>query len=132
MAYNMFNPQNYFGQQQQPQQIYPQPNGNVFLVNSSLEAANIPVGLGTTVAISLNDNLMYLKNAANGVPNTLAYKLVPYNEPPQKIAIPQPSNENPLEQRMAAMEQQLSQIIEALKKQSPTREPKKEQVPWDT
>lgn len=130
MAYNMFNPQNYFGQQQQPQQIYPQPNGSVFLVNSSLEAANIPVGLGTTVAISLNDNLMYLKNAANGVPNTLAYKLVPYNEPPQKVAAPQ-SNENNLEQRMTVMEQQLAQLIEALKPPTPNREPKKEPIPWD-
>ena len=130
MAYNMFNPQNYFGQQQQSQQMYPQPNGNVFLVNSSLEAANIPVGLGTTVAISLNDNLMYLKNAANGVPNTLAYKLVPYNEPPQKIAAPQ-SNENSLEQRMTTMEQQLAQLIEALKPPTPNRESKKEPIPWD-
>ena len=130
MAYNMFNPQNYFGQQQQPQQMYPQPNGNVFLVNSSLEAANIPVGMGTTAAISLNDNLLYLKNAANGAPTVLTYKLVPYSEPPKAAPpVQQQISEPNLEQRMTMMEQQLQQLVESLKM---NREPKKEAIPWDT
>ena len=49
--YNFGNPMS-----QQP------PSGNVYLVNSFNEAANVPQGFGTTVNLCLNDNIMYMRN----------------------------------------------------------------------
>lgn len=124
MTYNLYNPQGYFNQ---PQQIAP--SGQVFMVNNSYDAANIPMGIGTTVAISLNDNIMYLKNAANGVQNILAYKLTPYTEPQHQP--PAATGNNDLEKRMAAMEQQISILVNSLNNQKKDNKDRKP-IPWDT
>lgn len=126
MAYNMYNPQGYFNQ---PQQMVP--SGQVFMVNNSYEAANIPMGIGTTVAISLNDNIMYLKNAANGAQNVIAYKLTPYTEPQRQLLAA--TGNNDLEKRMAAMEQQISMLVNSLNNNNKKKETKdREPIPWDT
>ena len=41
--------QNQF-QQQNVQPLFPQPQGNVYNINSTLEVANVPVGAGISVA----------------------------------------------------------------------------------
>lgn len=41
-------------QQQNVQPLFPQPQGNVYNINSTLEVANVPVGAGTTTYPLLN------------------------------------------------------------------------------
>ena len=63
------------------QSIFPQPSGNVYSINSNLEVANIPTGVGMSVALCFSENLMYIKTMQNGMPMLLGYKLSPL-EPP--------------------------------------------------
>lgn len=99
MAYNYnFNPQAINQQPQQnvqpqqvpvmPQQVmnmqnvqplFPQPQGNVYNINSTLEVANVPVGAGVSVALCLPENTMYIKTMQNGNPMFYPYKILPFN-----------------------------------------------------
>lgn len=95
-----------------PQQpMFPQPQGNVYVIQNSLEVANIPAGVGITAALCLNENLLYMKSIQNGMPVFLAYKLSPYTDSPKTTVEPA---EPTLEQRMANLEKQLSAIITTL------------------
>lgn len=85
--------------------MFPQPNGNIYVIQNSLEVANIPAGAGITAALCLSENLIYLKTIQNGVPTFLAYKLAPYNETPKnQCAAPT------VEERLAALEQKLDKL----------------------
>lgn len=57
------------------------PQGNVYIINSALEVANVPMGTGMSVAICPTENLMYLKMYQNGAPTISAYTLAPYEQP---------------------------------------------------
>ena len=57
------------------------PPGNVYIVDSALEVANVPMGTGMSVAICPTENLMYLKMYQNGAPTISAYTLAPYEQP---------------------------------------------------
>lgn len=85
--------------------MFPQPNGNVYVIQNSLEVANIPAGAGITAALCLSENLIYLKTIQNGVPTFLAYKLAPYNETPKNQAAT-PT----VEERLAALEQKIDKL----------------------
>lgn len=87
------------------QQFFPQPQGNAYLINSSMEIANIPMS-GVTLALCPSENLLYLKSMQNGNPVFLAYKTMPYE--PEK-----PSNKD-YEDRISTLEKQ----IESLKKEN--------------
>lgn len=65
-------------QQQNVQPLFPQPQGNVYNINSTLEVANVPVGAGISVALCLNEGFMYIKTMQNGNPLFWAYKIEPY------------------------------------------------------
>ena len=41
-----------------PQQLFPQPQGSVYLINNSLEVANIPIGAGMSFAYCANEGLL--------------------------------------------------------------------------
>lgn len=73
MAYNntIYNQQI----QQFQNHLFPQPNGNVYTINSSNELSNIPVGVGLTVVLCLNEGMLYLKTIQNGNPVVWSYKL---------------------------------------------------------
>lgn len=77
MAYNYFNqpaqPHNL--PQYQTNQMFPQPSGNVYTINSPSELTNIPVGVGLTVALCLPENMLYLKSIQNGNPVIWSYRL---------------------------------------------------------
>lgn len=114
---NSYNTSNYFGALT-PQ---PQPSGMVYQVHNTMEVNNIPVGAGIIAAINMQENLLYLKSANNGV---AAYKLTPYVEPVK-------TNETAsLEQRLTSMEQQLSALLAALNKNEP-KAAKEQPIPWD-
>ena len=70
---------------QYTQPLFPQPQGSVYLINNSLEVANVPMGAGVSVAFCFPENVCYLKSMQNGNPVFKAFKIVPYDqETPQK------------------------------------------------
>lgn len=115
---NSYNTPNYFGALA-PQ---PQPSGMVYQVQNSMEVNAIPVGAGIIAAINMQENLLYLKSANNGI---AAYKLTPYVEPVRT------NDSNSLEQRLTSMEQQLSALIAALNKNEPKAAKEQPPIPWD-
>ena len=66
-------PQQNFAQFQTPQ-MFPQPNGNIYSINSSNELTNIPVGVGLSAALCLSENMLYLKSIQNGNPVIWSYR----------------------------------------------------------
>lgn len=62
------------------QQFFPQPQGNVYLINNSLEVANVPMSGGISIGLCTNEGVMYLKSMQNGSPTFVAYKITPYEE----------------------------------------------------
>lgn len=109
MANSFYGVPNYYGSQQPP--MFPQPNGNIYVINNSIEVANVPAGAGITAALCQNENLLYLKTVQNGVPTFLAYKLTPYTESPKT---PAATEENKIEARLAAVEKQLTTLLNTL------------------
>lgn len=65
---------------QQSQQYFPQPQGNIFMINASQDIANVPVGNDVSAAVCLSEGTMYLKTMQNGKPMLLGYKLSPLGE----------------------------------------------------
>lgn len=63
--------------------IFPQPDGNVYVLNSMNEIGNIPTSSGITIGICLNENTLAIKSIQNGAPAQLTYKLVAANNTPQ-------------------------------------------------
>lgn len=82
MAYQyQFNPQNFQQQYQQIQQMFPQPQGSVYSINSPLEIGNVPIGsTGLSVAMCLSEDIMYIKSFQNGSPVIMAYSIKPYQK----------------------------------------------------
>ena len=103
MANNIYGIPNFYGSQQP---MFPQPNGNIYIISNSLEVANVPAGAGITAAICQAENLLYLKTVQNGVPTFLAYKLSPYTDSPKMTPV-----ESETEQRLAAIEKQLAALL---------------------
>ena len=76
-------------QSYQGTQYFPQPQGNVYLVNNSLEVANVPMGAGLSMILCPSEGLMYLKTLHGGAPSLIVYSIAPY-EQKQEPQEPQP------------------------------------------
>ena len=73
-----YNP---YQQVQQIQQMFPQPQGSVYAINTPTEIGNVPIGsTGLSVAICFNEQLMYIKSFQNGNPVIMAYRVLPYTK----------------------------------------------------
>lgn len=59
-------------------QFFPQSQGGVYLINNSLEVANVPIGAGISVALCMNEGVMYIKGMQGGMPSLMPYKISPY------------------------------------------------------
>jgi hypothetical protein len=95
---------------QQIQQMFPQPQGSVYSINTPAEVGNVPIGsTGLSVAICFQDQIMYIKSFQNGSPVLMAYRVTPYTkeEPVQKEQTPQ---NNPLEERLTRLETMLTNL----------------------
>lgn len=74
-------------QSYQGTQYFPQPQGNVYLVNNSLEVSNIPMGAGLSMILCPSEGTMYLKTLQGGAPSLIVYSIAPYEsktEQPQE------------------------------------------------
>ena len=81
-----------YGQTQsyQATQYFPQPQGNIYLINNSLEVANIPMSAGLSVAICPSENIMYIKTLQGGAPSIMIYSIAPYETKTENTEEPQP------------------------------------------
>ena len=96
-----------YNQLQRIQQMFPQPQGSVYAINSPLELGNVPTGsTGLSVAICLAENLMYIKSFQNGQPVIMAYRVSPFQKEDGKT-----ESAPTTETRLAALEEKLNTII---------------------
>lgn len=98
-----------YGQPQsyQATQYFPQPQGNVYFINNSLEVANIPMGSQLSVVLCPSEGTMYVKTLQGGAPTLMVYKIEPYEQP-----VPSTQTDTP---DYGAQIAELSKQIESLK-----------------
>ena len=115
--YQGFNQPQYaaYQQVQQIQQMFPQPQGSVYAINTPTEIGNVPIGsTGLSVAICFNEQLMYIKSFQNGNPVIMAYRVLPYtregNDTSTQNAAAQPQDD--MGQRLEKIEQTLKNLTE--------------------
>lgn len=88
--------------------LFPQPNGNVYLLTSAQEINNIPVmSNGISVGISLTDGVLFLKTAQNGNIVLNNYKITSMEQSNGATAT-DVSNYSDLVARIETLEKQLS------------------------
>lgn len=79
----------------QSQQFFPQPQGNIYLINNSLEMANVPtIGTGISAALCLSEGVMYLKTMQNGAPAFIGYNVTPFDSKDNPTTKTQQQNED--------------------------------------
>lgn len=110
-------------QQQNVQPLFPQPQGNVYNINSTLEVANVPVGAGVSVALCLQEGLMYIKTMQNGNPMFWAYKIMPFDTTKNQSESEEKKEDNPFakqferyDSRFNKIEQQVGELQNLVKK----------------
>lgn len=99
---------------QQIQQMFPQPQGSVYSINTPVEVGNVPIGsTGLSVALCFPDQIMYIKSFQNGNPVIMAYRITPYaKEEPVPVEQKQTPTPNPLEERLARLETMLTNLTD--------------------
>lgn len=91
------------------QQMFPQPQGSVYSINSPAEIGNVPIGsTGLSVAICLSENLMYIKSFQGGNPIIMAYRVAPFSKEDGEAAKPLTQ----LEERISLIEQALTKLTQ--------------------
>ena len=99
-----------YNQIQQIQNMFPQPQGSVYAINSPLDIGNVPTGsTGLSVAICFAENLMYIKSFQNGQPVIMAYRVSPFSKEERKAE--EESAPTDITTRLTSLEQKLDKII---------------------
>lgn len=98
-----------YNQIQQIQQMFPQPQGSVYAINSPLDIGNVPTGsTGLSVAICLAENLMYIKSFQNGQPVIMAYSVSPFQKEERRAE--EQATHDDLSTRLASLEKKLEKL----------------------
>lgn len=103
-----------YSQMQQIQQMFPQPQGSVYSINSPIDIGNVPIGsTGLSVAICLQDNLMYIKSFQNGQPAIMVYRISPFQKEGKEISPPVPAAvaANDVGVRLSSLEEKMEKIL---------------------
>lgn len=99
-----------YNQLQQIQNMFPQPQGSVYAINSPLDIGNVPTGsTGLSVAICFAENLMYIKSFQNGQPVIMAYRVSPFQKEEKKAE--EESAPTDITTRLSSLEQKLNTLI---------------------
>ena len=64
--------------------MFMQPQGNLYVIENSMELANVPMGAGLSVAICPSESLVYFKMYQNGQPQIAVYSLTPFEQKEMK------------------------------------------------
>ena len=119
--YSYPTPQMFQSQYQQIQQMFPQPQGSVYSINSPIELGNVPIGsTGLSVVLCLNEDVMYIKSFQNGSPVIMAYRVSPYQkeQSPQSTSTTQTTSiPNPLEERLTKLEELVTKLTKPVEEQ---------------
>ena len=99
----------------QIQQMFPQPQGSVYAINTPTEIGNVPIGsTGLSVAICFNEQLMYIKSFQNGNPVIMAYRVTPYTKEETPVST-QTAADDPntdLAERLTKLEHMLTKLTD--------------------
>lgn len=106
---------------QNVQPLFPQPQGNVYQINSTLEVANVPVGAGISIALCLPENVMYIKTMQNGNPLFYPYKIEPLTERKETQNTSTPSTDETILQQLASQIQSQEERIKVLEESQSKR-----------
>ena len=97
-------------QVQAPQQMFIQPSGNVYQLNSSSDIDMVPVGNQmVSVGFCLSEGIIQFKTLQNGIPMVVAYQMAPIDA--KELAAKKAASQNAatsLEDRIAKIEQLLT------------------------
>ena len=80
----MTNQYNYQPMGNQFYQLYPQPQGIVYFINSSNDLSTVPISNATASIFCLPEDLCYIRTIQGGVPNIVSYKLIPVTDNEKK------------------------------------------------
>ena len=92
-------------------QYFPQPQGNVYLVNNSLEVSNVPMGAGLSMVLCPSEGTMYLKTLQGGAPSLIVYSIQPYESKPDSP----PATDPDLGAQVAELRAQVEALAKKLK-----------------
>ena len=112
-SYNQYS-SNYSYQQAQ---YFHQPQGNAYIVDNSLEVANIPMGTGISVILCPSEGSMYLKAMQNGSPSISVYKINPFDNNQYNKNENQNSDQN-MQSIILKMEEKISKLEKTVDKLS--------------
>ena len=94
------------------QDMFPQPQGSVYAINTAAEVGNVPIGsTGLSVAICFQEQIMYIKSFQNGSPVIMAYRVKPYTKDDTEIGT-MAQQQSPLEDRLTKLENMLNILTE--------------------
>lgn len=100
-----------FSQFQQIQQMFPQPQGSVYSIQSLADIGNVPIGsTGLSVALCLPEQVMYIKSFQSGSPIIMAYRVLPFQKEDKSVDLVE-NNENNVENRIKSLEEKLDKLI---------------------
>lgn len=103
---------------QNVQPLFPQPQGNVYNINSTLEVANVPVGAGVSVALCMPEQTMFIKTMQNGNPLFYPYRILPFtndNTPDSSPAAAPQNDSSEVENQLKQCLERIAALEEALK-----------------
>ena len=98
----------------QMQQMFPQPQGSVYAINTPLDIGNVPIGsTGLSIAICAPENLMYVKSFQNGQPAIMVYRISPFQKESKEAEQPvsSPSQTEAMGARLSALEEKLNKLM---------------------
>ena len=96
------------------QQMFPQPQGSVYAINTPLDIGNVPIGsTGLSIAICAPENLMYVKSFQNGQPAIMVYRISPFQKESKEAEQPvsSPSQTEAVGARLSALEEKLNKLM---------------------
>lgn len=111
--YNQGQVPGQFNSLRQIQDMFPQPQGSVYAIQTAAEIGNVPIGsTGLSVAICFPEQVMYIKSFQNGNPIIMAYRVVPYSKENSENIASAPTKETAsTEERLTKLEQQLTSFL---------------------
>lgn len=99
------------------QQYFLQPQGGIYMIESSNDVANVPVGAGVSAAICLRESTLYLKTFQNGSPMLMIYKLSPIESNNSNSVVTNENSETEIEKKLVSILNEYNARLEKIENQ---------------